>query len=127
MFYVFINAVSSCRSFIILFQNMKVFARFQTKSYLICHLALQGSITRHLQQWPCYLQGPEFESHLRSLEFSACKKVSPLKKHRIPMLRSVPCALSRVYVKHPTKKKQKNHHPKIRWKKKQFLTRSSNK
>ena len=33
-----------------------------------------------LQHWPCYLQGLGFESHLGPVEFSACKKVSPLKK-----------------------------------------------
>ena len=30
-----------------------------------------------LQQWPCYLQRHEFESHLQPVDFSACKKVSP--------------------------------------------------
>ena len=44
-----------------------------------------------LQQWPCYLQGPGFESHLRPVEFFACKKVSPL-NNRTPTLTSVPCA-----------------------------------
>ena len=30
------------------------------------------------QQWLCYLQGPEFESHLRPVDFFSCNKVSPL-------------------------------------------------
>ena len=35
-----------------------------------------------LQQWPCYLQGPGFESHLRPVEFFSGNKVSPLKKSK---------------------------------------------
>ena len=31
-----------------------------------------------LQQLPCYLQGPEFETHQCPVEFFACSKVSPL-------------------------------------------------
>ena len=45
-----------------------------------------------LQQSPCYLQGPGFESHLRPVEFFAYNKVSPL-NYRTLMLTSVPCAL----------------------------------
>ena len=45
-----------------------------------------------LQQWPFYLQGPGFKSHLRPAEFFACHKVSPL-NNRIPKPTSVPCAL----------------------------------
>ena len=33
-----------------------------------------------LQQWPCYLQGPRFESHLRPVEFFVCNKVSSHKQ-----------------------------------------------
>ena len=33
-----------------------------------------------LQQWPHYLQGPGFDSHLRLVKFSACKKGSQSKK-----------------------------------------------
>ena len=45
----------------------------------------------HLQQWLCYLQEPGLEPHLQSVEFFACKKVSPL-NNRIPTLPSVPSA-----------------------------------
>ena len=31
-----------------------------------------------LQQWLCYLQGPEFESHLWPVEFFSCNKVYSL-------------------------------------------------
>ena len=31
-----------------------------------------------LQQWPCYLLGPGFKSHLWLVKFSVCNKVSPL-------------------------------------------------
>ena len=49
--------------------------------------------TSMLLLWPCYLQVPEFESHLWPVKFSACNKFSPLKKNWTLMLRSVPCAL----------------------------------
>ena len=44
------------------------------------HVHTQYSVLARLQQWPCYLQGPGFNSHLQPGEFSACNKVSPLKK-----------------------------------------------
>ena len=59
-----------------------------------------------LQQWQCYQQGPGFECLLRPVEFSACKKVSTLKKS---YPKATICAmspnnlawkLSRAYVKH---------------------------
>ena len=44
-----------------------------------------------LQQWPCHLKGPGFESPLRPVGFFACNKVSLL-NNQTPTLRSVPCA-----------------------------------
>ena len=37
-----------------------------------------------LRQWPCYLQGPGFESRLRPVKFFSCNKVfhSPVKPRR---------------------------------------------
>ena len=68
--------------------------------WILCLSRLQGSQNTRsrwrnglarLQQWPCYLQGPGFESHLRPVEFFACNKVSPL-NNRTLTLTSVPCA-----------------------------------
>ena len=47
-----------------------------------------------LQQWLCYLQGPWFESHLRPVEFSPAKKVSPL-TNWTQTTKSVPCGTIR--------------------------------
>ena len=44
-----------------------------------------------LEQWPCYLQGPGFKSHLRPVDFFSCNKVSPL-NNQTPTLRSMPFA-----------------------------------
>ena len=51
-------------------------------SITIC--GARSGLTR-FQQWPCYLHGPVFESHLQSEEFFACNNVSPL-KNWTPML-----------------------------------------
>ena len=43
-----------------------------------------------LQQWPCYLQGPGFESPLWPVTFFAGSSFSPL-ANQAPALASVPC------------------------------------
>ena len=43
-----------------------------------------------LQQWPWFLQGPGFESHLWPVEFFVCINVSLL-SNQTPRLVSVPC------------------------------------
>ena len=60
------------------------------KIYIFLRSRWRNGLVR-LQQWPCYLQGPEFESHLLPVEFFACNKVSPL-NNWTPTLTSVPCA-----------------------------------
>ena len=50
----------------------------------------------HLQQWPCYLQEPGFESHLQT-EFFACNKVSPLNNQ---ICATCPYRLAQNYQRH---------------------------
>ena len=60
-----------------------------------------------LQQWSCYLQGPEFRSHLRPVEFFTCNKVS-LRKQSNP--NSNICAMCPNYLAQGYRGLQKLHH-----------------
>ena len=61
---------------------------------------------QRLQQWPCYLQWPEFESQWRPVEFFACNKGSSL-NNQTPSLKSMPCFQSSIrgVFKAPNQKK----------------------
>ena len=62
-----------------------------------------------LQQWPCYLQGSGFKSHLRSMKFFACNKVSSLNNQTLTSVSCAPIIQLKSYQGHNVKQQKCGH------------------